>query len=54
VVADWCIRARPEASGVPELLWPYRLKGVMENAGSAIYGNRVIFLAADGYHYALE
>ena len=49
-----CISAKPEAGGVPRLLWSYRLDGTVEESCPAIYGNRVFFLAADGYLYGLE
>lgn len=49
-----CISAKPEAGSVPQLLWSYRLGSIAEESCPAIYGNRVYFLTADGYLYALE
>ena len=49
-----CISAKPEAGSVPRLLWSYKLEGVVEESCPAIYGNRIFFLAADGYLYALK
>jgi outer membrane protein assembly factor BamB len=49
-----CISASPEQGSVPKLLWAYRLDGIVEESCPAIYGNRIFFLAADGYLYALE
>lgn len=49
-----CITAKAEEGSVPKLLWAYRLDGIVEESCPAIYGNRVFFLAADGYLYALE
>jgi outer membrane protein assembly factor BamB len=49
-----CIAAKPEAHSAPRLLWSYKLEGLVEESCPAIYGNRIFFLAADGYLYALE
>jgi outer membrane protein assembly factor BamB len=49
-----CVRAKTEPGSAPELLWRYKLGGVVEESCPAIYGNRIYFLAADGYLYALE
>jgi len=49
-----CITAKPQVGDAPRLLWAFRLDGIVEESCPAIYGNRVFFLAADGYLYALE
>jgi outer membrane protein assembly factor BamB len=49
-----CVLAKPEPNSVPQLLWRYKLGGVVEESNPAIYGNRLYVLAADRYLYALE
>ena len=49
-----CVNAKGKSDGTTELVWRYKLGGVVEESCPAIYGRRAFILCADRYLYAFE
>jgi hypothetical protein len=49
-----CVKAKGKGDGTTELIWRYKMGGVVEESCPAIYGRRAFILCSDRYLYAFE
>jgi outer membrane protein assembly factor BamB len=49
-----CVDAKGNGDGTTDVIWRFKLGGVVEESIPAIYGNKAFVLCSDGYLYAIR